>query len=92
MKDVTTCTICNLNFNGLLKKKIHEQQVHIWIFQCDVCQTKFKTNEDLETHRLIHNKKISEHKEETPVKKLKKNWGLMEELGGEVGPRVELGE
>ena len=72
MKDVTTCTICNLSFNGLLKKKIHEQQVHIWIFQCDVCQTKFKTNEDLETHRLIHNKKISEHKEEAPVKKFKK--------------------
>ena len=73
MKDVTTCTICNLSFTGLLKKKIHEQQVHIWIFQCDVCQTKFKTNEDLETHRLIHNKKISEQKEEeSPVKKLKK--------------------
>ena len=60
MADLSTCTICKLEFKTVLKKKIHEQQVHVFIFQCDICQTKYKTREDLDIHKEKNHKILDE--------------------------------
>ena len=44
------CQNCELKFTNLLRRKIHEQQVHVFIHQCNFCLIKFKTNDELIDH------------------------------------------
>jgi len=46
----STCTICQMCFDSVLTKKVHEQQVHIFVFQCEYCETKFTSDENLKKH------------------------------------------
>merc|ERR1712179_557318 len=46
----STCTICQMCFDTVLAKKVHEQQVHIFVFQCEYCETKFTSDENLRKH------------------------------------------
>ena len=58
-----TCDSCERSFDSLLKKKIHEQQIHVYIHQCEECSIKFKSLDDLQKH------KESAHTSTPPVKK-----------------------
>ena len=46
-----TCDSCERSFDSLLKKKIHEQQIHVYIHQCEECSIKFKSLDDLQKHK-----------------------------------------
>ena len=39
-----------MSFDTILAKKVHEQQVHIFVFQCDFCETKFTSDDNLKKH------------------------------------------
>ena len=53
------CNFCAQSFESFVKRQIHVQQSHVYIHQCEDCQTKFKSPADLETHRLdSHSSKL----------------------------------
>ena len=50
MSDSKTCQLCQLRFNTSLAKKVHDQQVHVYVHQCKFCKTKFSSKENLNAH------------------------------------------
>merc|ERR1712129_410891 len=50
MSATTHCSYCQRGFDTLLAKKVHEQHVHIFVFKCDFCETKFQSERNMSKH------------------------------------------
>merc|ERR1712129_650827 len=45
-----TCSYCLRTFDTSMAKKVHEQQVHVFVFKCTTCATKFASERNLTRH------------------------------------------
>eukprot|EP00092_Neocalanus_flemingeri_P021825 GFUD01023676.1.p1 GENE.GFUD01023676.1~~GFUD01023676.1.p1 ORF type:complete len:1066 (+),score=335.64 GFUD01023676.1:53-3250(+) len=57
MSPSTHCSSCQRSFDTILAKKVHEQHVHIFVFKCDYCETKFASERNLSKHMSKCNEK-----------------------------------
>ena len=57
MSQSTHCSSCEKSFETLLAKKVHEQHMHIFVFKCENCETKFASERNLSKHMVKCNEK-----------------------------------